>query len=174
VGRPAGRSHIDTDARRFSMARKLVWGAVAGMLGTVVLNVVTYLDMLVRGRGSSSVPADTAGRLADEAGIELSSEGPESKTAANRRSALGSLMGYVAGISVGLVYGAVRPRLRSAPVVVAGVGAGVAAMAASDVPAAGTGATDPRSWGTSGWLSDVIPHAAYGIATAVAYDRLAA
>lgn len=155
------------------MLRKLLWGAVAGMLGTVVLNIVTYLDMLVRGRGSSSVPAKTAGRLAEDAGVDLSAEGPDSKTAAHRRTALGSLMGYVAGISVGLAYGAVRPRLRSIPVGVAGAGAGLAAMAASDIPATATGATDPRTWGASGWLADVVPHAAYGMATAVAYDRLA-
>ncbi len=148
-------------------------GAAAGMLGTVALNVTSYLDMVVRGRGPSSVPAETTGRLAEQAGIELSREGPDSDSAGNRRSALGSLMGYVAGIGVGLAYGALRSRVRSVPMTAAGAGIGLAAMAASDVPATATGATDARSWGSSGWLSDIVPHATYGLATAAAYERLA-
>ena len=34
-------------------------GAVAGAMGTAALNAVTYLDMAVRGRPSSQVPAHT-------------------------------------------------------------------------------------------------------------------
>jgi hypothetical protein len=32
--------------------------------------------------------------------------------------------------------------------------------------------TDPRSWGLTGWLSDVVPHVAYGAVTAYVADGL--
>jgi hypothetical protein len=46
-------------------------------------------------------------------------------------------------------------------------------MAASDLPATALGLTDPRSWGAAGWVSDLLPHLAYGIATATVYEALA-
>jgi hypothetical protein len=46
-------------------------------------------------------------------------------------------------------------------------------MAASDVPIAATGASDPRTWGVSGWLSDLIPHLVYGLVTAATFDAIA-
>jgi hypothetical protein len=34
-----------------------------------------------------------------------------------------------------------------------------------------TGATDPKTWGTSGWLADIVPHATiYGLITVAAYE----
>jgi len=33
-----------------------------------------------------------------------------------------------------------------------------------------TGATDPKAWGTSGWLADIVPHAIYGLVTSAAYE----
>ena len=46
------------------------------------------------------------------------------------------------------------------------------------VPAPGTsatalGVTDPRTWGAAGWVSDLLPHLAYGLATATVYEALA-
>ena len=32
---------------------------------------------------------------------------------------------------------------------------------------------DPRTWGAAGWVSDVLPHLAYGLAAATAYEALA-
>jgi hypothetical protein len=29
--------------------------------------------------------------------------------------------------------------------------------------------TDPRTWGAAGWVSDLLPHLAYGLAAATAY-----
>ena len=49
----------------------LIRGVAAGAVGTAVLNTLTYLDMAVRGRPSSSVPADTAGKMADLFGVTL-------------------------------------------------------------------------------------------------------
>jgi hypothetical protein len=45
-------------------------------------------------------------------------------------------------------------------------------MLASDVPAAKLGATDLKTWGTSGWLSDAIPHAMFGLATVLVADAI--
>ncbi len=41
-------------------------------------------------------------------------------------------------------------------------------MAASDVPIAALGVSDPRTWSLSDWASDVIPHLIYGVATVAA------
>ena len=47
------------------MLAKVARGLAAGALGTLVLNVTTYLDVTMGGRPSSQVPAKTAGRMAD-------------------------------------------------------------------------------------------------------------
>ena len=151
------------------MRRELATGLAAGAAGTVALNVTTYLDMALRGRGSSGMPAQAAGKLADKAGVDLSGAGDE-ETAHNRQSGLGALLGYATGLGVGAVYGIVRPSMRRLPWPLAGVGLAAAAMAGSDVPATALGITDPREWPASSWLSDIIPHLAYGFATALTYD----
>jgi hypothetical protein len=150
------------------MMRRLAAGAVAGSAGTMALNVVTYLDMLVRARPASGVPSTTASRLADAAGIRLG----DGSTAGNRASALGGLLGNIAGLSVAVGYGLLRRFVRRPPLLPAAVALGAAAMAASDTPAARTGATDPRTWGASGWLSDIVPHLVYGLATVASYEAV--
>jgi hypothetical protein len=145
-------------------------GTAAGAVGTAVLNIATYADMVWRARPASETPSKLVKILAAQAGIEpLAAEGEE---ADNRRSGAGALLGYVNGLGVGFVYGAVRPALRDLPVLVAGLLAGAAAMALSDVPAVKAGATDPSTWGTEGWIADIVPHALYGIALALAFDAL--
>jgi hypothetical protein len=57
----------------------LVHGLTAGAVGTAVLNTVTYLDMAVRGRPSSEVPAETVGALADIAGVGALRSGPRQR-----------------------------------------------------------------------------------------------
>lgn len=146
----------------------LTRGMLAGAAGTVVLNVATYLDVTVRGRPTSEVPAKTAGRLAEEAGVELG----EGEQAQQRRSGLGALFGYATGLGVGGVYGIVQPRLAGMPLPLAAVAVGAAAMAASDLTATATGASDPRQWGPKGWLADILPHLAYGLATAGTFEWL--
>jgi hypothetical protein len=151
------------------MFREALMGTAAGAVGTVALNVTTYADMAIRARPSSSVPSQVAGELAQKAGIDLGSE----EAAENRKSGLGALMGYVVGLGLGTAYGAVRPHLlNGVSVPLAGVGLGLAAMAGSDVPATATGVTDPTQWNMSSWASDVVPHLAYGLVTAVVYEAL--
>jgi xanthosine utilization system XapX-like protein len=156
------------------MRKPLLWGIAAGAVGTIALDIVGYLDMLVRARPASSTPAEVAGALAERAGVELAADGNDSESAGNRRSGLGALLGYGVGLGVGAAYGLLRS-LRPAPrrpwPAVAGLG--LVAMAASDLPATALGVTDPRSWGAAGWASDVLPHLAYGVATATVYEALA-
>jgi xanthosine utilization system XapX-like protein len=130
--------------------------------------------MVVRARPASSLPAEVAGALAERAGVELTAEGDQSEQAANRRSGLGALFGYGVGLGVGAAYGLLRSR-RPAPFRprAAAAGLGLAAMAASDLLATALGVTDPRTWGAAGWVSDLLPHLAYGVATATVYEALA-
>ena len=158
-----------------NLRRRLLGGALAGAAGTVALNVVTYLDMAARGRSASKTPAKTAGELSRRAGIDLAAtndKDADKKTARNRRQALGALLGYVTGVGVGMAYGAARPRLGAVAPPVAATGLGLAAMAGSDVPATALGVTDPRQWSMSSWASDIVPHLAYGLVVASAYDAV--
>ncbi|MFB9238329.1 hypothetical protein ACFFWC_22690 [Plantactinospora siamensis] len=147
-------------------ADRLLSGTLAGLAGSSALNVVTYLDMAVRARPTSSTPEETVRRLADTAHVPL---GPEDR-AANRRAGLGPLLGYVSGVATAVGYALlVRRRL---PVPVAAGLLGVGAMVGSDAPIAALRVSDPRTWSAGSWLSDLVPHLAYGLAAAVTLDRL--
>jgi hypothetical protein len=152
--------------KRPSIGKRVAAGMSAGAAGTTALNLATYLDMAARGRPASQAPAETVKKLEEKAGIQV----PE--PASNRRQALGALFGFVTGLGVGALYGLVRPSLRSVPVQIAGVGVGLAAMAGSDVPMTLLGVSDPKEWSPPDWLADLIPHLAYGFATAVVFDAL--
>jgi hypothetical protein len=73
-------------------------------------------------------------------------------------------------LATGAVYGLLRPHLRRVPLGVLGVGAGQAANVGTTGPMAALGVTDPRSWPADSWVSDLIPHLAYGLATAAAFE----
>ncbi|MEU8263960.1 hypothetical protein AB0C02_25455 [Micromonospora sp. NPDC048999] len=148
-------------------ATPVVDGAIAGAVGSAALNIVTYLDIAVRARPISSTPEETAGRLADEAHVNL---GPEKK-AANRRSGIGAIIGYATGIAAGAAFGVLAARRRLPLPVAAGLlGGGV--MATSDGSLAALGVSDPRTWRPTDWLSDIVPHVAYGLAAAATWRRL--
>lgn len=153
-----------------SLLRSVLVGAVSGAAGTVALDVTTYGDIALRGRPSSSAPADLVKSIAASAGIEALAADDEK--ASNRRSGVGALLGYVNGVGLGTVYGALRPALRGVPPVLAGLALGAAAMAASDVPLTRAGVTDPKTWGAAGWLADIIPHAVYGLTLAYTFEAL--
>jgi len=157
------------------MASPVLTGTAAGAVGTVALNIATYVDMATRARPASSVPAKLVGVLADKAGVDLATgTGDDAKEEEkNRESGLGALLGYVSGLGVASLYGAVRPHLRWLPVPVAGVLLGLAAMAASDVPIGMSGVSDPSTWAPEDWAADLIPHLIYGLVTVIAYDAFA-
>ncbi|HET9980775.1 MAG TPA: hypothetical protein VFQ32_10040 [Ktedonobacterales bacterium] len=163
------------------MVRRTLRGIAAGATGTAALNIATYVDVAVRGRPSSQVPAKVAGALTQSVGMPLEAEAhgqenvshDEREKAQHRLTGLGALMGYVTGLGIGALYGLARPALRRLPLPLAGLALGAAAMAGSDVPATITKATNPRTWGASGWLSDIIPHAIYGLVTVLTYEAYA-
>jgi hypothetical protein len=150
---------------------RLVRGLAAGGLGTLALEVASYVDMAARARPASDVPGRVVASLAGKVGLPLAQA--DGEEAENRRSGLGALSGYATGLAVGVAFGLVRPRLYRVPYPLAAVAVGAAAMGTADVGAVALGAApDPRTWGLGGWLADVVPHLVYGLVTVAAFDRL--
>ncbi|MBA3233886.1 MAG: hypothetical protein H0T17_08075 [Propionibacteriales bacterium] len=149
------------------MIRQILTGAAAGAAGTTALNAVTYLDMAIRARPTSSTPEDTVDELADRTPFDIPGQGD---TRDNRVAGLGPLMGLATGVAVGAAYGAVtallnRPRPGWGSVLVGG-----AAMLAGNGPMTLLGLTDPREWDAASWMADVVPHMAYGVVTATTFE----
>jgi hypothetical protein len=153
--------------------RGVLLGAVAGAAGNLTLEVVTYGDMLLRGRSASGVPAKMAGIVGDELGIEALSSAATSEQADNRRSAAGALLGYALGVGLGGAYGLIRPGLGRISTPLAGIAVGVTAMIAADASYAVTGASDPKTWTMTDWISDLVPHIIYGLVTVATYETIA-
>lgn len=154
------------------MSQGVLTGLAAGAAGTTALNAVTYLDMVVRARPASTTPEDTVRKIEQLTGVRLSEKGPDSDDSNNRRSALGALIGIAAGVCIGAVYGFVRPKLGHAPLVLLGVGAGLAANVGTTAPMVALGITDPRTWPVDSWVSDLVPHLAYGMVTAAVWNLM--
>lgn len=151
-------------------SRGLVMGAAAGAAGTTALNAVTYLDMVVRARPTSSTPQDTVEKLSEKLHVPIPG-GREARE--NRIAGLAPLTGLAAGVGVGAVLGlgylaGWRPRP-----VVGGLVATVGALVAGNGPMTVLGITDPRNWGAKDWASDIVPHLAYGAVTAAVLRGLA-
>lgn len=144
----------------------LLRGALAGAAGTTALNATTYLDMVVRGRGTSDSPEQVVDRSADAIGVSIPGSGDERD---NRLAGLGPLSGTAVGVVVGSAAGAVhrafakRGRKIPAPIEIVLITA--AAMALTDAPMKLLGISDPVTWAAKDWASDVIPHLAYGAVT---------
>lgn len=151
-----------------ALIRALLAGAAAGAAGTTALNGMTYLDMAVRGRPTSSTPEDSVDRLAKVAGLDIPGDGEARQ---NRLSGLGALTGLVTGVSVGALAGLLTARLR-VPLPVLSVLVSTVAMAGSNAPMTALGVTDPRTWDATSWLADAIPHLAYGGVTAAVLTAL--
>jgi hypothetical protein len=149
---------------------RIAAGLTSGAIGTEALNIATYLDVALRGRPPSDLPAQAAGKIAEKAHIDPLTE--QTDTAQNRRSGTGALMGYATGLSVGAAYGVVRPVIKRLPVGVQALAVGFGAMAASDIPSTRMGLTDPKRWQASDWAADIVPHIIYGAATVMAYERI--
>lgn len=163
-----------TDTPRYGPSMRLtdrfLNGAIAGATGTLALDVVTYLDMIVRGRPASELPGRAAAKVAGRVGIDIAGDDDVS---ANRRDALGALVGYTTGAAIGALYGAVRGGRTKPAGFVTMLGIGAAAMAVADGALVAQRLTDPREWGVAGWLSDLVPHVAYGAVVARVTQRLA-
>ena len=134
-------------------------GLIAGAAGTAALHAVTYLDMALRGRPASTVPQQLVDAVADAAGTAVPGRGAERDA---RRQGLGELAGIANGVGLGVVFSLVRSAGVRLPFPVGAVVKGAAAMAATDVPIAVLGVSDPRQWTREDWLADALPHLAYG------------
>lgn len=132
-------------------------GAAAGAAGTTALNAATYADMAVRARPASDAPQETVDKLAEKADLRVGDD--------NRRAGLGSLSGIVTGVGVGAAFGLLRRFGVRLPLLVGAVVTGLTAMAATDGSMAALKVTDPRTWSTTDWVSDVVPHLVYGAVT---------
>lgn len=156
------------------MLRQALKGLLAGAAGTVALDIASYADMALRGRSSSNAPSKMVSTMANKLHLPLSPQGVgvEGQTAQNRESGLGALLGYINGLGTGVVYGLLRPQCKEAPLPLTGTLIGLTAMTASDVPLVMLKASNPKTWGVSGWLSDLIPHLIYGFVTAATYEAL--
>ncbi len=153
-----------------SVAARTAAGIASGAVGTTALNAATYLDMAVRGRPTSDVPQRATDALFARAGVTVPGEGDAQEA---RRSGIGALLGILTGVSVGAVYGVVRPLAPGVPVPVAALAVGLGAMVASNTGNVRLGVTDPREWSAADWAADVVPHLAYGLGAALAYEGLA-
>jgi hypothetical protein len=151
------------------LTRLALLGAAAGAAGTTALNAVTYLDMAVRGRPSSSTPEDTVEALSSTLHVPVPGEGD---TRQNRLQGLGPLTGMVAGVGTGAALGLARGAGWRPSRALGTVAATLGALLGSNGPMTVLGVTDPRTWPASSWAADIIPHAAYGAVTAVVLEQL--
>jgi len=138
-------------------------GAAAGAAGTTALNAVTYLDMVARGRPTSSTPEGTVRKLSDKVHIPIPGH---DEARDNRIAGLGPLIGLASGVSVGALLGFARSAGWRPGLLASGLAATVGALVGSNGPMVVLGVTDPRTWGAKDWVSDGIPHLAYGVVTA--------
>lgn len=144
------------------MFRALLRGAAAGAAGTTALNAVTYLDMAVRARPASSTPQQSVEVLAQKLGHPVPGEGERHE---NRLAGLGPLNGIAVGVGIGAVAGLLRPVLARLSLPVGATVIGAAALAAANIPMKRLGVSDPATWSAADWVSDVVPHAAFGLVT---------
>jgi hypothetical protein len=160
-----------TSFRTISTLGWALRGAAAGAAGTTALNAVTYLDMAGRGRGTSSTPEQTVETLAEK--VHVTIPGDEEKRS-NRVQGLGPLTGLAAGVGMGVLAGLARAAgIRTSPLVGTALTT-VGVLIGSNGPMTVLGITDPRTWSTTDWISDVVPHLAYGVVvktTMDAFDR---
>jgi uncharacterized membrane protein len=136
-------------------------GLAAGAAGTTVLNAVTHLDVAWRGRPPSATPERVVDAIAERLGGSVPGRGAVRD---HRRTALGALGGLGTGLGVGVLASVARAAGVRFPGPAGAVVTGLAAMAATDVPAAALGVSDPRTWRAPDWLTDAVPHLAYGAA----------
>jgi hypothetical protein len=149
------------------MFRRLLLGAFAGAAGTTALHAATYLDMAVRARPASRTPEETIEKLAAARHVEIPGEGDERD---NRLTGIGALSGIATGVGVGVAYGLLDVLHLRPPGLGGLLLAGGGAMVLSNTTMARYGVTDPMSWSKEDWLSDLLPHLAYGAVLSSTYS----
>lgn len=144
--------------------KAIAYGIAAGAAGTAMLDATTYADMAIRSRPASKLPKRVVKQFARWAGVQ--------QLPPERTQGLSALLGYADGFGTGLLFGLVRPRMRGVPWLIAGLGLAIFTMTLSEGTATAMGKTDPRQWGLSGWIADLIPRTLYGCVTCLVFDAL--
>ena len=152
-----------------SAAGLVALGAAAGAAGTTALDAVTYLDMALRGRPSSSTPEQTVERLSEVTRLPVPGDG---ETRDARVAGLGPLAGIATGVGTGALLAAARAAGWRPSWPLSAAAATALALLGSNGPMTALGVTDPRTWPVSSWVSDLVPHLAYGLVTGVVLHRL--
>ncbi|MFC0529355.1 hypothetical protein [Phytohabitans kaempferiae] len=162
------RHQVSAGHGQMPAAWSLVSGAAAGAAGTAALDAATYLDMTIRGRPASSTPEQTVEAIEERLPVSIPGGG---NTHGNRVSGLGGLSGIATGVGVGAVFGLLRRAGVRVPLPVGAALVGLSAMATTALSMAALDVSDPRRWSARDWVSDLLPHLAYG---AVTYGTLRA
>lgn len=144
------------------MLSRTIKGAAAGLAGTAALDLASYADMALRGRSASSAPEQVVEELAKRNGLTIPGEGEERQ---NRVQALGALAGIGTGVAVGAAAGEFSFVVRRLGPVLGPALLGGAAMAATDYGMKALGVSDPSTWDATSWISDIVPHLAFGLVT---------
>lgn len=145
-----------------SLLTGLLRGTAAGAAGTTALDLATRADMALRARPASDAPTRTVEAAAERLGASV----PGTRRERRRRvQGLGALGGALTGLGIGALAGALRASGVRLPGIVGGPLLAAGAMAASDVPMARLGVTDPRRWSRADWVADALPHLVYGVTT---------
>lgn len=144
-------------------------GAAAGAAGTTALNAVSYVDMALRGRPTSSTPEKTVEALSNNTGIPIPGDEDAEQ---NRVSGLGPLTGLIAGVGIGGLLGLARSAGWRPGLATSTAAATVGALVGTNGPMTLLGVTDPRTWPAKSWVVDIVPHFAYGAVTAAVLERL--
>jgi len=140
--------------------RAVASGAAAGAAGVTALNAVTYLDMVTRARPASSTPEESVRKLSEKTGISVPGNDDQRS---NRVAGLGPLLGIGTGVMAGVVLGVARGIGWRPNAVVGTFAATGVALLAGNAPMTLLHVTDPRKWSASGWISDLVPHLAFGV-----------
>jgi hypothetical protein len=143
------------------MIRSILRGCAAGAMGTTVLNAVTYADMALRERPSSSAPEEMVDRIAARAGHPV----PDSPGRDARLTGLGALSGIAVGTGAGALVAVLHRAGLRPPLWLGGPLTGALATAAGALPLERLGVSDPATWSSKDWASDAVPHFLYGLAT---------
>jgi hypothetical protein len=151
------------------MTSAILRGMAAGVAGTTALNAVTYFDMTLRGRPASDTPQQTVEVMEERLPVSIPGRDDDRD---NRVAGLGSVCGIVTGVGIGLAVGLLRRAGVRLPSPVGAVLTGLGAMAATDGSMASLRVSDPRAWSASEWLSDLVPHLAYGAVTWAVLEAL--
>jgi len=151
------------------VTRPLLRGAAAGTAGTTALNVVGYADIALRGRPASTAPETTVRRLAEKLHVKIPGEG---QALDNRVVGLASLTGFAVGIAMGTVLSLTRAAGWRPSKATEYAAVTVGALICTNGPLAALGVSDPRTWSAADWVSDIVPHLAYALATTAALERM--